>query len=141
MFGKAKNKMGKSSNIISLGMGLVCTGLITLVGGILATILIYTECLTETKMGLAAVITVCMAALGGAIVTAKKVGERRMIFCLANGALYFLLLISVNWLCYDGAFRGVLGSALTIIGCSVVASMLATRQKRQKISRFSKKIK
>ena len=139
MFGKAKNKIGMSSNIISLGMGLVCTGLITLVGGILAAILIDAECLSETKMGLAAVITVCMAALGGAIMTAKKVGEKRMLFCLANGALYFLLLIIVNWVCCDGAFRGVLGSALTIIGCSVVASMLGTRQKRQNISRFRRR--
>lgn len=139
MFGKAMNKAGKSSIIIPLGMGLGCTGLMTLIGGILTAVLINIECLPETKIGLAAVVILCAASFGGAVITAKKAGAKRTVLCLANGSLYFLLLAIINLLCYDGAFQGALGSALTIIGCSLVASLLGRRQNRQKISYFRRR--
>ena len=139
MFGKMKNKAGETPAVASLGLGLASTGLITLLGSIVTAILIDLECLPESKMGLAAVVILCAASFLGAVITSKMVGENRMLFCILNGALYLLLLACANWLCFDGAFQGVLGAVLTIIGCSAVAAMLATQQKRQKTSYFKKR--
>ena len=129
----------KTSIPLGLALGWVVNLAVTLISAILVSVLVAGERVGENRIGLAAVITVVISSFCGAIVAAKRIGHRRMIICLASGAVYYLSLLCCTALFFDGKFEGLGAAALTIIGSSAVAGLLGIRQKGQKMKGLQKR--
>lgn len=128
-----QTKTAKKVSIpVGLGLGWLAGVLVTLMAAVIATSLIAGEHAGEGVANTAAVAAVLCASFVGAMVAGGKIGNRRLLMCLASGGIYFVTLLCCNALFFDGSYQGLLAAALTIIGSSMVAGLMGIRQKRQK---------
>ncbi len=122
----------KTSIPVGLALGWLAGVFVTLLTAVVATALIAGEHAGEESANTAAVAAVLVASFIGAMVAGGKIGSRRLVMCLASGGIYFLTLLCVNALLFDGHYEGLLAAALTTAGSSLVAGLVGNRQKRQK---------
>lgn len=129
---KTKTPAKSTSIFAGLAIGLVVSWITTMVMAIGMTLLIAGERVGETLLAPAAVVTVLLATFAGAWTAAKKAVVRRLIVCLASGAIYFLSLLCCNALFLDGTYQGIVPALLTVLGASLIAGLLGLHQKSQK---------
>lgn len=128
-----QTKTAKNVSIpVGLTLGWLAGVLVTLGTAVVVTSLIAGERTGEGVANTAAVAAMLLASFVGAMVTGGKIGNRRLVMCLASGGLYFVTLLCCNALFFDGSYQGLLAAALTILGSSLVAGLMGIRQKRQK---------
>lgn len=128
-----QTKTAKNVSIpVGLTLGWLAGVLVTLATAVVVTSLIAGERTGEGVANTAAVAAMLLASFVGAMVTGGKIGNRRLVMCLASGGLYFVTLLCCNALFFDGSYQGLLAAALTILGSSLVAGLMGIRQKRQK---------
>lgn len=127
------NTTTKTTSIpVGLLMGLGAACLATIMSAAIFTCLIAGQQLEETALAPASVITILLSTFVGAMVSAGKVGKRRLIVCVCSGGFYFLSLLCCNILFFEGQFRGLPAAILVVLGSSTVAGLLGLRQKGQK---------
>ena len=129
----------KGSIPAGLTMGWIANLAITLASAIIVSILVAGEKIGEGRIGPAAVITVMASSFFGAVVAANRIGQKRMIVCLASGGIYYLSLLCCCLLFFDGEPEGLWAAMLTIIGCSALAGLVGIRQKGQKTKGLQKR--
>ena len=117
---------------LSILKGLALGWLVTITGVMIIAFLVHGENMKETGIQPAAVIIMMLAAFVTATFAGRKGNEKKLLICLAAGAVYYLSLLGINALFFDGKYRGLLGAFLTIGGCSLVAALLLSRQKQQR---------
>ena len=129
----AYQKSIRGTNVpLSLLKGLGLGWIITVAGVAIISFLLHGEHLKETGIQPAAVIIMMLSAFITAIFAGSNRDEKRLLICLAGGGLYYLSLMGCNALFFDGQYRGLLGALLAVAGCSLVAALLLSRQKRQR---------
>ena len=133
---RKKGRVTKASMPVSLAAGCILAWVITIVIAVIVAIFIAGERASEEFTNPAAVIALLAASFAGAMIAGGMAEQKRMIVCVISGGIYYLSLICVNMLFFDGSFRGLLGAALTVMGSCVIAGLLHTRQKRQRISYY-----
>lgn len=131
-----RTKGNNSSMPISLGIGLILAWMFTVAVGAIAAFLVAGERMPEDFIEPAAVITLCVSSFVGSMVAGGMMEQKRMIVCVVSGGIYYLSLICFNMLFFEGCLHGLLGAALTIMGSCVIAGLLQTRQKKQRIAYF-----
>lgn len=136
MLYQKKGRTAKASMPVSLATGCVLAWVITIVIGAIVAFLVTGERVSEDFINPASVIALFASSFTCAMIAGGMVGQRRMIVCVISGGIYYISLICVNILFFDGSFRGLLGAALTVMGSCVIAGLLQTRQKKQRISYY-----
>ena len=124
---------GKTTNFnvpVSLGMGFVFAWVIMIVMGAVTAFMIAGERIPEDFLDPAAVIVLCVSSFVSAMAAGGAAEGKRMFVCVLSGGIYYLSLICCNILLFNGCFHGLLGAALTIIGCCVIAGLIQTRQRK-----------
>lgn len=124
----------ETSMAVSLLTGFAISWILTTIATIIITILVFGERLGEDAIQPAAVITMMVATFISSVLAGKMQSNKRLLICLAGGVVYYASLVGCNALFYDGEYNGLLGGLLTITGCSLVAGLVITRQKRQRPS-------
>lgn len=120
---------------VGIGVGVVLSGIITLVLSCVLTWLILGEKMPESSMGYGIIGILLAAALSGALVSAKRIGHRKMLVCLGVGLGYFLMLLMCTALFFGGQYQGLGVTAAVVFGGSGTAGLLASgggKGKRQK---------
>jgi hypothetical protein len=115
-----------------LTMGFLIAWGITILGGILTTNLVNKGTVLEADIIPAVVITMFAGAFVSSYIMGMIQGVKRPLIPIINGAIYFLSLLGVNALFFGGAYQGILGALLTIMGGCTISSILANIQKTQK---------
>ncbi len=133
---RAKGKTKYFAMPVSLGVSCLIAWVITIVFGAIVTFMVSGERVPLDFVDLAAVIILCVSSFVCAMVAGGMIDQKRMIGCVASGAVYYLSLICINLLFFEGCFQGLLGAALTIMGSCVLAGFIQTRQKTQRIAHF-----
>lgn len=136
MFSRNKRKTAKASMPVSLAVGCVLAWLMTIVIAAIVAFLVAGERVSEDFANPAAVIVLLASSFACAMIAGEMMGQKRMIVCVISGGIYYLSLICANMLFFDGSFRGLLGAALTVMGSCVIAGLLQTRQKKQRIAYY-----
>lgn len=124
------NQSKKNALPVGLALGWLAAIGVTLAVAVAATGLIAKERIGESAASTAAVAAVLLSSFVGAMVTSGRIGSRRLVVCLASGGLYFVTLICCHALLFQGKYVGLPGSALTILGCCLVAGLLGVRSKQ-----------
>ena len=137
---KNKTSIGKSSVMpvgIVIGV-LVCIG-VSLVSSAILAWLISAERVGEDAVRYGAMIVLPLSALLGSWAASSKIGRLRTQVCLITGAGYFLALLSLTALFFDGQYQGVgVAAILIIVGCGL-AALLGIREKKSRKSKIKKR--
>ena len=133
---RAKRSAYKQTMPFVLGVGIMLAWVVTLVLGMATAFFIAGERVTESFADVAAVIILCVATFASAFIAGRLAGRKQMIISLICGTGYFLSLICVQVLVFEGEMSGLLGAALTITGCALISGFLQTRQKKQRFAHF-----
>ena len=129
---RVKNTSHSIATTLLIGFGISWT--ITIVAAMVSTAALSKNHIQQDSITIAAVITLLVAAFVSALTAGKMQHEKRLTVCLAVGGVYYASLLGCNVLFFDGEFTGLVGALLTIMGSSLVAGLLQTRQKRQRPS-------
>ena len=122
-----------------LTIGTLISGLITVMMAMIIAFMVGKESVSEEFISTAAVITIILSSFISAMVVAQMITERAMVICLACGAIYYVCLLCGKAILFRGEYQGLLGTALTIIGCDVVAVLVSVGQKAHSKPSYKRK--
>ena len=116
---KNKKSMGIPAG---LALGLLASLIITLSGAGIGAWLIADEIIGEESAAVTAAITQLLSAAMGAVIARLCVGKLRLQVCMLSGSVYYLMLMGITALFFEGSYQGLLLTALMVlIGCSIAA--------------------
>lgn len=119
---KAKARNTASSLPVGVGIGLLVSLILTVLGAALTAYLVDKEIMAQSNVGYGCVISLLVSACCGAYVSVKRVKRLRMRVCIASGACYYLLLLGITALFFGGQYEGMGITALVVLGgCLAVA--------------------
>ena len=93
--------------------------MITVLGAILLSMLIYRQTVQEDGVGIGAMIIVGVSALAGVIAAVTLVRRRRVQVCVLTGVGYQLSLLGMNALLFGGQYNGVM-TTIILVSLAVV---------------------
>lgn len=122
-----------------LAMGALMSLAITVAGaGILAKLLDMEKMIWE-NIGYGIMILLILSSFFGGLTAYKRIKRQRLLVCMASGAVYYGLLLSITALFFGGQYEAVGVTALLVLGGSLAAGMLGLRQGKKKKPAFSRK--
>lgn len=135
-----KQKVGFSTSSIGKGLmiGIAVSIAITMAGAAVCAALISSETIAAGTDGYCAMAVLLLASMGGAVVGAGKVKEKRLYVCLLTAMAYILLLLSITALFFDGQYIGIGVTALVIFAGGVAAAFLGKNGGKRSHLRKSK---
>lgn len=122
---RAKHKSWKSLSVpAGVSAGILLSLAVTVAGAAVCASLISSERIGQDAMEACSVVTVITASVIGALVTAFTVKRMWLQMCLLFGGCYYLLLLGITALLFNGSYTGLGTTALSVlIGTGMVAAM------------------
>ena len=124
-----RNKM--NSNYSSVLKGIGTSMLLTLLGAAVISTMIITGDLQEMQIGYAAMGTLMISAIAGAIVSGKGIQQGRVVTVICAGFGYFLSLALLNMVLFRGDYTGIGATMLIILGSSLAGLCITSGRKRK----------
>ena len=119
---------------VGIGLGVLASFVITLLGAAGITQLVATEKMEENSMGYVIIGVLLLASVLGAWLAANRTKRLRLQVCLLEGAGFFLALLATTALFFGGQYQGIGASGITILlGCSLVAFLPGFGQRKIKV--------
>lgn len=116
-----------------IGIGLASSIMCTIIGTAVSAWFLSTEKIGEGGIRYITAVLLLLSSSLGALVSWKIVKQRRLPVCLIAGSIYFLALLAINALFFNGAYSGVGESALVVFaGALSVAILGLTGSKKAK---------
>lgn len=124
-------RKGKTASVpVGLMIGGMTSVSVTLVCSAIAAKLVDGEILAENKIGYAVMGILILSAWAGGLAAWNKIRSRRLVMCLASGAIYFSVLLGINALFFQGMYSGAGETALLIFCGSMLGVLPGFREKR-----------
>ena len=125
-----KKGAGHQSNITKgLAMGLFVSLMVTTVICLITACLVISEKLSEEHMKYGAAMALLIGSFIGAWTAAQLVGVKRIIICLMSGVFYFVFLLCVTAIAFEGMYKNIWPTFLVIAGGSIAAGLAGIRNK------------
>lgn len=134
-----KVNQGTSTVAGMLAAGAAVSLVTMLIGVAICASMILAGTVSEASAGYCAIGILLLSAVAGAAAAIGKREEKRLYLCLAAGAIYLLVLLSMTAAFFDGQYQGVAVTAVVIFGGSVLAVLLPKNRGIGAKSRRSKK--
>lgn len=126
--------MKKRDVALSIPAGLAWGALVslgvTLAGTVVLTWLVDRQRLAMEKIGYGLLVLLLLGSYLGAMMAYRRIKRRRLLVCLASGAVYLALLLTITALFFGGQYSGVCTTALLILAGSGAAALLGAGQGR-----------
>jgi len=119
---------------VGIGLGVLVSFIVTLIGAGAVTHLVATEAMEENSIGYGVIGVLLIASMIGAWFAASQTKRLRLQVCLLEGVGYFLALIATTALFFGGQYQGVWASGITILlGCMIMAIVPMFGQRKMKV--------
>ena len=112
-----------------IALGTLISVLISLGGAAVTAWLVSTENVGEGSFGTAAMVIVALAAAVGAWLCSTVIKRLRLQMCLLSGACYFLSLLGMTALFFDGQYQGIGKIAIVILCACTIIAFLPSKNK------------
>lgn len=89
------------------------------------------EIIKENHLDYCVMITVLISAFVGSWIAVRKVKQNSLLTCAIAGASYYVLLLMINILFYEGQFAGMIETGLLALGGSMCVFLCGFREKRK----------
>ena len=123
-----RNKKVDISGIYAgIGVGQLVGTIIAIFGAVITAAVIAGEKIGEEQAVYGAAMSLLLGSFVGGLCASSVVGEKRMIVCLLNGAVYFVMWLCVTALFFEGTYENIWVTMLLILGTSGAAGLLATK--------------
>lgn len=123
-----------------LAVGAVISMLATIIIAALGAHLIASEILPQEQIGYCSLTALITGSILGAIAASGKVKRRRLMVCLLNGLVYYMILLAITALFFGGQYQGMGVTLITICLGSLAAALITSRDKKERSKRGRKKI-
>lgn len=125
-------KKGTAKISAALGLGLMSGLIVTIIGALITAWLIQGQVIGEDTTGLVAMVIILLSAAVAAAVTAGKGTNARLLMCFAGGGVYFLALLCIAAMVFDGIRGGVIPSACITAAGSILVYLLGMKSGRNR---------
>ena len=122
-----KNTGDLKKYIASVVVGIVVSLLVMLVMITIAAILVCGEKIGENMLFYLCAAALIAASIAGATVAGAMAGECKIILSLINGAVFAIILMSINIAAYGGIYENIGPTMLLILGSGLGAGLLGSR--------------
>lgn len=128
----AKRKMNGAATGIpaGLGLGILISLMITLIGAAVTAWLIAAEKIEEGTIGYAVMVILAVAAALGALTAVHFVKRLRLQVCMLSGSCYYLTLLAMTALLFGGQYQGMVVSAIVILAACVIIAFLPSKNRQ-----------
>lgn len=137
----SKAQKGTQSKSIPIGIG-IGTGVSiasTLAAAAVLALLIASNKLAPTAMRYGVMVLLMVSSIIGAMVSNAKVKSKRIVVSMVTALCYFVTLLCITALLFDGMYQGVPATAMVIMGGGLIAGLLPSGQGSARHSRKRKK--
>ena len=118
----------------AIGFSLIVSMLITVLGIAVGAYLVHKEMIMQENMGLVVTTVLTLSSAAGALTAILAVKRMKLQMSFLSGASYFLLLLSMTALFFEGQYNGVAAAGIAILtGCSIVAILNILPGRRGKL--------
>lgn len=131
MYIKRKNSKRSWSVVASVGVGLILSILLSLAGAMLLTALIDKEAINQLSIDIPLVVIYMIAAFSGSYLSGKIAGENKQYIPLIIGAVYLVLLLSIKFMFFNGAFNNITTGLISILFAVILSNLLVIRTKQK----------
>lgn len=122
---KAENKLR------GVLMGITAAFVITVVCIVISAWLIDSEIIKEKYLDYCVMVAVLISPFVGTWIAVRKVKQKSLLICAIAGASYYVLLLMINILFYEGRFAGMIETGLLALGGSMCVFLCGFRVKRK----------
>lgn len=123
----------------SIAIGTVASIITSLVIAVILTMLIEHDKLSPEMMNYGVMLLLMLSAVVGAMIARIRYSSRIMIVCIITAVCYWISLLCVTALFFDGSYSGVPATALVIIAGGIIAGCAPTGQRKSAKKRIRKK--
>ncbi len=116
----------------SIALGAAVSMGVSLLGAGLAGYLLHRQTIGEGSIPAAALVITALASVLGSWLAAARAGRMRVQVCLLTGLAYFLLLLSMTALFFDGRYQGLALGAGVILAGSALPCLAMLKGKKSK---------
>ena len=106
--------------------------LITIAMGIVIAWMVDGELMKISAISSAAVVAIILSAFAATVVSSMWAGKRRLPVCLLAGAIYYVGLLGINAIFFDGKYQGMLAGVLCVMGVAFGTGMIKPGYKKRK---------
>jgi putative membrane protein (TIGR04086 family) len=125
-------KRGRTSGIpAGIFAGVITALLITILLAAVTAVLIAGEKIGEDKALFGSAASLLLGAAFGGICAANVAGERKMIICLIHGAVYYVTLLCVTAVFFEGRYENIWITGLLVLGASISVGLLVMRGRKR----------
>ena len=137
---KKRRTAGEASSIpAGMGMSVLLSAVLTLLGAAVCAYLLYAEMIQQESVGFVSMVVLAISSAVGALVAVNKIKRMRIQMCLLSGACYLVFLLCVTALFFGGQYEGVwINCVMILCGCGSVAVLGIMRKGDGKIRRRNK---
>ena len=130
---KHNRKMLLPLPVTNLLIGLIISWVITLLVCTVGATMIATGNMGEENGGYCALLALLLGSFCGALVPKIKSEGKGSLWCIVQGAAYFLSLLLAGTILFDGKLQGIGVTALVSLGGAAVTALLGKRGKKATI--------
>ena len=122
---KQAGRVGKIPLAMFLGWlaGIISTLFLTAA----LTQMILSETLAETSTGIGVMVVLSLSAAVDALVSALIAKQRWLQVCVGAGGAYYLTMLGLGILLFEGTFEGVLSGLMATVGASTMVGLFALK--------------
>lgn len=135
-------KQGRTSGMpAGIIAGLIIALLITMLLAGVTAILIAGEKIGEDKALYGSAASLLLGAALGGFCAARVIGEKKMIVSLIHGAVYYVIMLCVTAVFFEGRYENIWITGLLILGASISVGLLGKQSKKVTYKTHPKRIK
>ena len=117
-------------------VSLLMTFAICLLGGWM----IGSELISQQAIGYCSIVALLASVIFGSITAWKKIRRKRLLVCVASAVVYFMILTLITLLFFDGGYKGMGVTFITVLMGAAVSVLVTDRPKKSKSGKRRMKI-
>ncbi len=123
----------------SIAVGTAVSIMVTFIAAAILAMLIENSNLSPETMGYGVFVLLMVSSVVGAIFASIQFGLKKMIVSILTAICYFISLLCITALFFDGIYKGVPVTALVVIAGGIIAGFVPTKQGKSVKNRKRKK--
>ena len=111
-----------------LAIGAAVSMLVTVLVAAIGAHLVMSGIIPQEQIGYCSICALVSAGIVGALTASTKVKRKRLMICMLNGLIYYLILLSLTALFFGGQYDGMGVTFAVIALASLAAALIGSRQ-------------